>query len=296
MEPQLQPTRFLTVRGKLTLAGRQPDGDSVHFVPDNPQTLLKLPHASRLRPAKDGGVQLRIDGIDAPETHFVGQSQPDGVAARTAFLKAAGFTGVTFDSGGTVTASRPVELAATIFVSLLDPYGRPVAYLLMGHEAMYTDGLVIVPDEALLMRTLNLRMLASGTAYVTLYSSTPVVQRKLLQGVAKKAADQQLGVWAADSTHEFTLAGHPSIGPDNQVLILPKLFRRATSYIDAQTAGFSGTFPEWMASTMNDPYHSQDDFVVRADGSAVRLHTLVRQAGNIITTDIDLLSDIFIEQ
>jgi endonuclease YncB( thermonuclease family) len=296
MEPQLNPQAFLTVTGRLTAMGRQPDGDSVHFVPDNAATLLRVPHASRLRPAQDGGVQLRIDGIDAPETHFLGQAQPGGVAARTAFLRLAGFSDVTFDEHGTVAASTPDAVPATIFVSLLDPYGRPVSYLLPGVSAEHPDGGVMQLDDALLLQTVNLQMLAGGMAYVTVYSSTPPAHRQLLFAQAQKAFDQHVGVWATDTTHQFTLADHASIGPQSGTLILPKLFRRATSYLDALTAGYSGPFPDWLASTITAPYHSDDDLVVRADGSAVRLHTLLQQSGQVVTCDLNLLQDVFIEQ
>jgi endonuclease YncB( thermonuclease family) len=132
MEPQLHTNKFVVASGHLTVVGRQPDGDSIRFIPNNPKTLLTLPYASRLRPAKDTSVQLRIDGIDAPETHFLGQAQPQGIKSREVFLKAAGFTQVIFDDAGTVTTSTPQRVPATIFVGLLDPYGRPVSYLLSG--------------------------------------------------------------------------------------------------------------------------------------------------------------------
>jgi endonuclease YncB( thermonuclease family) len=267
MEPQLNPQAFLTVTGQLTVVGRQPDGDSVHFIPDNPATLLRVPHASRLRPAKDGGVQLRIDGIDAPETHFLGQAQPDGVAARTVFLQLAGFGDVTFGEGGTVSAAAPESVPATIFVGLLDPYGRPVSYLLPGIHNEHSDGVVVQLDDALLLQTVNLQMLAGGMAYVTVYGSTPLAHRQLLFAQAQKAFDQHAGVWALDATRQFTLADHASIGPTGSALILPKLFRRATSYLNAVAAGYTGPFPDWL-----------------------------HQSGQISTTDRNVLQDVFIEQ
>lgn len=296
MDARLQTNLFVTATGRLTVVGREPDGDSVHFIPDNPKTLLALPHASRLRPSKDTSVQLRIDGIDAPETHFIGYAQPEGIPAREVFLKAAGFSNVQFSDKGVVTASVPEQVAATIFIGLLDPYGRPVSYLVAGTSSAHKDSEVVQLSDELLAKTVNVHMLLTGAAYVTAYSSTPVAHRQFLFTAAKVAHDKKLGVWAADKTSRFTLESHDSLGPNGTELILPKLFRRATAYLDAKQKATVGTFPEWLQTTVNDPVHSQDDYVIRADGSVVRLHTLIQQTGTTITTELDLLSDVFIEQ
>jgi hypothetical protein len=139
-------------------------------------------------------------------------------------------------------------------------------------------------------------MLTTGAAYVTAYSSTPAAHRQFLFTQAKTAYDARLGVWAADTTKQFTLSSHTSIGSSGTQLLLPKVFRRATSYLVATEKGYSGSFPEWLASTIQNRYHSDDDYVIRADGSVVRLHTLIQQKDTTITTELDLLHDVFIEQ
>jgi hypothetical protein len=50
------------------VVGSEPDGDSVHFTPDNPDAFTTLHIAARLGPG--GRVQLRFDAIDALETHY----------------------------------------------------------------------------------------------------------------------------------------------------------------------------------------------------------------------------------
>gem|GEM_PF-834201 len=296
MEMRLHTDQFIVAHGTLTIIGRQPDGDSIRFIPDKLETLQNLPHASRLRPSKDGSVQLRIDGIDAPETHFEGQAQPQGIAAREVFLKSAGFTTVTFDSSGTVVASHPVTIKATILVSLLDPYGRPVSYLLPGAQSTLPEGHLFVPDEKVLAATANIQMLKTGAAYITLYNSTPPSHRDYLRAITTAAKKASLGVWAEDVTNSFTLKNQLSLGPNGKQLILPKLFRRCTSYLQAVDSGFTGTFPAWIQGTATQTYHSEDDYVIRADGSMVPLHTLVQEKAEAITTSIDPLTDVFIEQ
>jgi endonuclease YncB( thermonuclease family) len=260
------------------------------------RTLQHLPHATRLRPSKDGSVQLRMDGIDAPETHYGGQAQPLGAPARDIFLKACGFHKVDMDSAGTAVASDPPTRPATILVGLLDPYGRPVSYLLAGAHSDLAEGTLLAVGTDLLSQTVNVHMLATGAAYITLYNSTAPGQRVYLREVAAKAQAARLGVWAADTTAHFTLKNHASIGPDSGVLILPKLFRRCTDYLAAVDAGYAANLPSWVHSTAANTYHSEDDYVIREDGRVVPLHTLLHEQDGKVTTDLNILTDIFIEQ
>jgi len=296
MELRLHLDQLLAVRGKLTIVGRQPDGDSIRFIADKRQTLLKLPHASRLRFAKDGSVQLRMDGIDAPETHFAGQAQPRGHEARQAFLELVGFTHVTYDQAGTVSGSNPRTIDATVLINTLDPYGRPVAYLLRGFDDRIPDGHLFAVGADMLAETVNVAMLESGEAYITMYNSMPLVHRTVLQAAASKAKKAKKGVWAVDRTNSFTLTDLQSIGPASDALLLPKLFRRAVHYVQACEAGFVGSFPAWIKGSSAQAYHSEDDYIIRASGKTEALHTVVHQDSDTITTDIDPLTDVFIEQ
>lgn len=296
MELRLHLDQLLAVKGKLTVKGRQPDGDSIRFIPNKPEVLLKMPHASRLRFAKDGSVQLRMDGIDAPETHFVGQAQPYGDEARETFLQLAGFKAVTYDQSGTVVGSNPQTIEATILVNTLDPYGRPVSYLIPGVANDLPDGHLQTVSPTLLAKTVNVAMLETGAAYITLYNSAPPAYRTVLRAAASKAKQSKKGVWAVDATNRFLLTDLQSIGPSSGVLILPKLFRRAVHYLQAAEAGFSGTFPYWIEGTATQVYHSEDDYVIRKDGSMQPLHKIIHQDKNTITNDIDPIHDVFIEQ
>src|SRR6476620_8481971 len=97
------PTPFYRlIPGSFVLIGKEPDGDSVRFRPDNPADLKKLSRASLIKPSKDGSVQLRYDGIDATELHYGKAAQPFGVEARDALLKHMGFTKVTTKPNSTI--------------------------------------------------------------------------------------------------------------------------------------------------------------------------------------------------
>ena len=99
---------FTWIRGRLVVVGYSPDGDSVRFVPDELATVRRLENGRRVRPSeRDGSIQLRLDAIDAPETHYQDQAQPLADEARATLLEAVGFSGVRVDDDGTVTASTP---------------------------------------------------------------------------------------------------------------------------------------------------------------------------------------------
>ena len=67
---------MLSLRGELVVVGKSPDGDSIRFIPRSPALLRSLAGGGRVDPSADGSVQLRLDGIDAPELHYNGLAQP----------------------------------------------------------------------------------------------------------------------------------------------------------------------------------------------------------------------------
>jgi hypothetical protein len=82
-----------------------------------------------------GGVQLRLDAIDALETHYTPRSSPHpwrqspelGDAAATAHLSMLGFDEVTRDEREIVTAASPETRPGAILTRFADKYGRAVA-------------------------------------------------------------------------------------------------------------------------------------------------------------------------
>src|SRR6059036_299329 len=97
--------QFWAIAGTLVLVGYEPDGDSVRFIPTSKSLIDKLAQHQRARFSADGSLQLRLEAIDAPETHFESQAQPLGVPARSQFLKLLGFTSVVFSATGRVTTA-----------------------------------------------------------------------------------------------------------------------------------------------------------------------------------------------
>ncbi len=283
---------LLCLRGSLVIEGKAPDGDSIRLVPDTPALLDDLRRADRIRISPlDGSVQLRLEAIDAPEVSYGPAGQPLGPEARERLLKLAGFTHVRRAGGGsTVTSARPDRVPAAALSVLADANGRPVCFLLVGDD-LPPDGEFVALAPALLERTLNHALLADGSAYLTLYDSLAPRLRRALRAVAAEARTARLGVWARDRTAEFELTGQDSIGPEG-ALILPKLFRRCTDYLETRQG--RETLRTWLRTT-GDETRPEDDRVL-VGRIETRLSDLVEQRNRIIAFSADPLDLVFIEK
>ena len=125
---------MLLIEGAYRVVGAAPDGDSVRFYPRKPGHWLLVPGGRKVRTNKSGGAQLRLDGIDALETHYspaggalgtVRQPRDLGDAASSELLKFLGFTHVKRDARETVTSAQPVEEKGYVLTKFADVYGRP---------------------------------------------------------------------------------------------------------------------------------------------------------------------------
>ena len=88
------------IKGEYRVLGAAPDGDSIRFYPDAADAWKRA--GLRVRANAAGGAQLRLEGIDALETHYtptVGDlrnlHQPHdlGRAAAAELLRLLGFDG-----------------------------------------------------------------------------------------------------------------------------------------------------------------------------------------------------------
>jgi endonuclease YncB( thermonuclease family) len=271
------------------VVGKQPDGDSIRFVPDTPELLDSLRRGWRVRRSGDGSVQLRLEGIDAPETHYGAFAQPLGAQARDALLELCGFREIRRD-GEEVVSATPERRPATILSELVDPNGRPVSILLVDEEL--PDGEYVEVEEELLGRSANTALLADGSAYLTLYDSCAPPIRAAFRATAADAREGLLGVWGRDETAAFELVDQDSIGPEGQ-LVLPKLFRRCSDYLRTRTPG--ETLRDWLR-THGPPERPEDDQVIVGGNVQTRLSELVEQRGTSIEFPVDLLDIVFVEK
>jgi endonuclease YncB( thermonuclease family) len=287
----------LAIPGRFVIVGKEPDGDSVRFVADRPELYRQLQRAYRIKPSRDGSVQLRLEGIDATELHYGTAAQPLGANSRDRLLALMGFHNIRF--GGAqltlVEAAEPDGVRGTILTKAADANGRPISYVLLAADATgLSAGQWVDVDAGTLDRTLNLRLLREGLVYYTVYTSTPWEHRQRLREIAGAARNAGLGVWGVDSTADFVLENQDSIGPNGQV-ILPKLFRRCTDYLKDVDRGYDGNLADWIVDHSAGS-RSEDDGVVVNDAFELHLSDLIEQRNRHVVFNADLLAITFVEK
>lgn len=286
---------LLAMHGRLVIQGKKPDGDSMRFIPSDPAQLGRLERADRIDVSADGSVQLRFEAIDTPETHYGTLAQPLGEHARDRLIELVGFSDVAFDARGTVTASVPQAMPATVLSKRAEANGRPVSYVLTGEADRPDDGEWVHVGDDLLHRTLNAQMLADGSAYPTLYTSTPAPHAEAFRALAGAARDERAGVWAQDVTREFRLVDQDSIGPGGQ-LVVPKLFRRCSDYLEARAGGYAGTLDEWLVDVSLSGRRPENDKLLVCGGIEVTLSAVLQQRNARVRFAADLLDMVFVEK
>ncbi|MEU3622753.1 nuclease [Amycolatopsis coloradensis] len=273
------------IKGTFQLVGATPDGDSVRFYPEDPQATKKAGLKVRLN--SRGGMQLRLDAIDALETHYQARGtggmwhQPaefaDAAAAN--LLKALGFETIERDERGRVISSTPIKVPGHILTRFADKYGRAVAFAFPGQRPGRSADLSKVHlDVKTLKNSANHRQVADGFAYPTFYSLLYPDLRDALAEAAGKARQAGLGLWPDDVTNSgFKLSSRRQLA--DELVILPKLFRRLVDYLALDESGGVSL------TGFSDFLDSRDDRLFTVpDGHATEFETLVsvkRQTVNL---------------
>ena len=217
---------MLSLRGELVVVGKSPDGDSIRFIPRTPSLLRSLAGGERVDPSADGSVQLRLDGIDAPETHYNGLAQPLAEPARAELLAWCGFSDVRWD-GDQVSAATPAAIPAAVLSALVDPNGRPIVLLLVGRRAAAgrRDG---DARRRRGRRTSRWRRPARPTGR----STRPPTRRSATRCSSPRSRRARRGAASGRATRApaSSCARRPRSARDG-ALILPKLFRRCSDYL-----------------------------------------------------------------
>jgi hypothetical protein len=269
---------MLCLAGSYHVTATEPDGDSVRFRPDDPTLWDQVP--GPVKRNASGAAQLRLDAIDALETHYTPQGghtlhQPLALAhaAAAELLAWIGFTDVT-RSGETVKSVATDDQPGFILTRGADLYGRCVA--LAGRGTAPGTGELFV-DAELLRTTVNHHLLTTGLAYPTYYTKLYADLRGELTAQVAAAGAAHAGVFAADLTQTGVTVDSRATLTDDAV-ILPKLFRRLTDYLhlnadDPSLAGFSAFLAQqedavWVLSRDEK---MNLDALVEVTGQTVRL-------------------------
>jgi endonuclease YncB( thermonuclease family) len=265
------------IAGSCRITGAQPDGDSIRFRPDDPATW-DLITGTRVKRNASGAAQLRLDAIDALETHYgtprTHQPLELAHAAADELLTRLGFTKVVRGQDETVTSSSPDTVAGYILTRSADLYGRCICFVGRGAPPQ-DDGSSIFVNVEVLRTTANHHLIGQGLAYPTYYRDLFPDLRNEFTVVAKQARDARLGVWAADATTSgFTVSGLASLQDDT--VIVPKLFRRLVDYLHLGDDSVAG-FPAFLDQ-------AADKFFVLSTGhSTTGLDAVVEVTGNTVT-------------
>src|SRR5262245_32733642 len=116
------------IAGTFRILNAEPDGDSIRFYPDDPNEWTRLGGVHLVRPNANGGAQVRLDGIDALETHYGTawgmEHQPlkFGQQAAARLLSWVGFSGVVRDADERVTAATPDQVPGYVLTRGADLY------------------------------------------------------------------------------------------------------------------------------------------------------------------------------
>jgi endonuclease YncB( thermonuclease family) len=267
---------MLCLAGVYHVTATEPDGDSVRFRPDDLTLWDQVP--GPVKRNASGAAQLRLDAIDALETHYTPQGghtlhQPFTLAHEAAaeLLTWIGFTGVT-RTGETVKSVAADDRPGFILTRGADLYGRCVA--LAGRGAAPGTGQLFV-DPQLLRTTVNHHLITGGLAYPTYYTKLYADLRNELTNQVAAARAARSGVFADDVTQTGVTVESLTTLTDDAV-ILPKLFRRLADYLhlngdDPSLAGFKAFLAQ------------QDDAVwVLSTGEKTNLDALVDVTGQTV--------------
>ena len=259
------------IKGHYRIQGSEPDGDSVHFHPTNPDAFNSLHLPARV--SSQGATQLRLEAIDALESHYSPrvpggflQHQPLGLAHAAAgeLLAQLGFTDVQRD-GERVTASTPEQTEGYILTRFADKYGRAVSFAYAG-PSDHEDLTSVFVDAELLQQSVNFQLVASGLVYPTYYSKLFPDLRNALTAAADQARINSSGVWADDATTSG--AAITSLAALNDQLVI-----LALGAGDISLAGFLAFLAtrDDRLFVISQAHATGLDNITRVDGQMVRL-------------------------
>ncbi|MDF5755778.1 lamin tail domain-containing protein [Spongiactinospora sp. TRM90649] len=268
----------------LPRQGPEPDGDTVKFRPDSPTLVEGLSRPSGTPPGINArGISVRLEAIDALETHFgeTHQELAGANAARDELLRLLGFTNVVYfpDLPNKVQSADQDTVRGHVLSNGIDANGRLIAFAFAG-EHPGPDGSVIFLDEALTDTSANAALLAAGLAYPAFYATLPAVLRDHLAAVSRaaRAAAAPTGLWprsVADPDGAATVADLDAL---QALVVWPKLFRRIVPYLAAGNTGFDG-FDAWLRA---DPVHRDDELFLLDRLERGNIHDVVRASGQRI--------------
>jgi endonuclease YncB( thermonuclease family) len=239
---------YRIAQGFVTIENKSPDGDTISFELDEqnrgewiwPNELTgRFPKFN-----KQYQTSIRFEAIDALELHYqipdiypgINAHQPLDLArqARDRMLKICGF------DLSRVTEAKDLSLRdpdkqrkpATIAYMEIDPYGRVVAFVWVKDMGFKVDDShpTVFLEPKQVEESVNAQLLREGLVYPTFYGTLYPELRDPCASIARKARTDKLGVWAKDAM-SFQSSRKPQLSEVENLVILPKIFRRLSTHI-----------------------------------------------------------------
>lgn len=272
----------------LPRQGPEPDGDTVKFLPDQPALVRALPLTSG-RPAKLGerGVSVRLEAIDALETHFAGvhQELAGANAARDAMLATLGFTSVRYfpSAPNRVESADQDSVRGHVLSNGVDANGRVIGFVYAG-EATMPDGTEVFVEEPLVEQSVNATLLRDGLVYGAYYGSMPATLRTHLAGISRSArrTPDPDGIWPRATADPNGPAEVVDLAGLEQLVIWPKLFRRLVAYLGEGNPSLDG-FDGWLRA---DPINRDDSLFLLDRLEFGNMHDVVKASGSSIALTV----------
>jgi endonuclease YncB( thermonuclease family) len=266
--------------------GPEPDGDTVKFRPDTPALVEGLARPSGRPPDLNGrGISVRLEAIDALETHFSETHQELAGAneARDELLARLGFTNVTFfdDLPNKVRSADQDELRGHVLSNGIDANGRLIGFVYPG-EAADPDGSAVFLDDPQLDQSVNAMLLQAGLVYPAFYATLPASLRSHLADVSRAARAAGTGIWPRSTADPNGAATVDGLAAAEKLVMWPKLFRRVVPFLAGSGATGAADFDGFDAWLRVDPVNRDDELFLLDKLERGNLHDVIRASGDQI--------------
>jgi len=282
---------YTLLRGKFVIRypdlprqGPEPDGDTVKFLPDSPTLVESIPRPSGRPPDINAhGISVRLEAIDALETHFSETHQEllGADAARDELLRQLGFSNVTYfdDLPNKVQSADQDALPGHVLSNGIDANGRLIAFVYPGDHPG-PDGTTVFLDNAGVDQSVNGILLAAGLVYPAFYDTLPADLRTHLadSSRAARAAQSPAGLWPRSTADPAGAANVAGLDALEKLVIWPKLFRRIVPYLAAGFTDFDG-FDSWLRA---DPVNRDDQLFLLDRMERGNMHDVISAVGQQI--------------
>ena len=221
---------FVLIKGTFHVLGYRLDGDSIRFQADDSDNWKKLSGPAVALNAL-GHASLRMEAVDALETHYQGLHQPLRLArpAVRYILSSLGIREVVWDEAQKRVIKAEDGTEGYILARSTESLRRPVAFVFAGGSEE-KDGREISLNESMLSKSLNYGLIVRGLAYPMYYNGLFSDLRHTLTYASIRAREEGRGIWPYDlTTKGFSMTKIGTI--TNEVAILPKLFRRIVDFM-----------------------------------------------------------------